>query len=190
MRMLEEEFGEYLQIVWRSFLLRPRPDPGRTLEQFRAYTRSWTRVGQQPDSGVFRVWESDEGPPTHSIPPHLAAKAAAAVGADAFEQFHERLFSAYFAENRDISASATLSALWDELGLPPQALRRADDPDVVEQVIAEHNEAVSCGADGVPAFRSEGTDAVVTGAHPIEFFRNWMRRLLRGEPEPGGLGFA
>ena len=178
--MLKDELGDSLDVVWRSFLLRPRPDPGRTLDQFRAYTRNWERVGSQPNSGVFRVWEGDEGPPSHSVPPHLAAKAAATFGHDAFERFHERLFSAYFTENRDITASGTLSALWDELGLPAGGLSRAEDPDLVRQVLDEHNEAVACGADGVPAFRTDGTEAVITGAHPVDFFRQWVDRVLRG----------
>ena len=27
----------------------------------------------------FRVWEGDAGPPSHSVPPHLVAKAAASI---------------------------------------------------------------------------------------------------------------
>jgi predicted DsbA family dithiol-disulfide isomerase len=176
--MLKGEFGDTLDVVWRSFLLRPRPDPGRTLDEFRAYTRRWERVGSQPDSGVFRVWESDEGPPSHSVPPHLAAKAAATFGDDAFERFHDRLFSAYFAENRDITAPGTLAALWEEVGLPAGGLSRAEDPALERQVLEEHNEAVACGADGVPAFRTEGTKVVITGAHPVDFFRQWVDRVL------------
>jgi hypothetical protein len=36
LRQLKKEFGDRVQIEWRSFLLRPRPDPGRTLEKFKA----------------------------------------------------------------------------------------------------------------------------------------------------------
>ena len=75
---LEDEFGDRVSIEWRPFLLRPHPDPGRTLEKFRAYTASWARPAAEPDGGTFRVWATEEGPPSHSVPPHLVAKAAAA----------------------------------------------------------------------------------------------------------------
>src|SRR5262249_3695061 len=57
-----EEFGDRVVIEWRSYLLRPYPDATRTLEKFRAYTRSWERPAAEPDAPVFRVWESDAGP--------------------------------------------------------------------------------------------------------------------------------
>jgi predicted DsbA family dithiol-disulfide isomerase len=90
LRRIGEEFGERVQFEWRSFLLRPQPDPRRTLEKFRAYTQSWQRVAAEPDAPAFCVWQSDAGPPTHSIPPHLAAKAAAAIGPEAFHRMHDR----------------------------------------------------------------------------------------------------
>ncbi len=55
LRRLQQEFGEALSIEWRSFLLRPRPDPSRTLEKFRAYTRSWLRPAADEDAPEFRV---------------------------------------------------------------------------------------------------------------------------------------
>lgn len=178
MRMIQREFGDRVALDWRSFLLRPRPEPGRALEKFRAYTKSWERAAAQADSGEFCVWATDEGPPSHSIPPHLVAKAAAELGPDAFERIHERLLHAYFAENRDISHTDTLRALWDDAGLPADGFGRREDPELLRRVIDEHNEAVECGASGVPAFRMEGIDAVITGAHPIELFRRWIGRAL------------
>ena len=176
--MLQEEFGEALEVEWRSFLLRPRPEPGRSLEKFRAYTRSWLRPAADPPSGEFRVWEGETGPPSHSVPPHLAAKAAAQLGPDAFHRLHERLYAAYFAENRDITDAETLRGLWSEAGLPEAEFARAEDPSLLAQVIEEHNEALEHGASGVPAFRMQETDAVITGAQPLDVFRRWVRRVL------------
>jgi len=161
---LREALAGRVEIEWRSFLLRPEPRPGRDLERFRAYTRSWLRPAAEADGGTFRVWSSDEGPPTHSVPPHLVAKASAAVGRDAFERMHERLLRAYFAENRDISREATLRELWKELELPPGEFERSRDPALLERVRSEHEEALRCGATGAPAVRLAGNDAVVTGA--------------------------
>jgi predicted DsbA family dithiol-disulfide isomerase len=177
---LQAELGPALELEWRSFLLRPRPEPGRDLHRFVRYTQSWLRPAAEPEAPVFRVWESSEGPPTHSVPAHLAAKAAAALGADAFAALHARLLRAYFEESRDISRAETLRALWSEAGLPPAAFETCTEPALLERTIAEHNEAVSLGVTGVPAVRVTGTDAFVTGAQPLETYRRWIERLRAG----------
>jgi predicted DsbA family dithiol-disulfide isomerase len=178
LRRIGEEFGERVQFEWRSFLLRPEPDPRRTLEKFRAYTQSWQRVAAEPDAPAFRVWQSDAGPPSHSVPPHLVAKAAAAIGPDAFHRMHDRLMQAYFAENRDITDPATLLALWRELGLPEDAYGAAEQPALLQETIAQYNEALEHGIDGVPAVRVKGREGAVIGAQPVETFRHWINRIL------------
>jgi len=180
LRRLEDEYGGRLVLEWRSFLLRPMPDPGRDLERFRAYTRSWSRPAAEPDAGEFRVWQGDAGPPSHSVPPHLAARAAAELGPAAFRALQERLFEAYFAESRDVTDPATLLALWREAGLPADAFARAADPALLRRVLEEHQEAVERGITGVPAVSIEGNDAFVMGAQPIELYRRWVERRLAG----------
>ena len=178
LRRIEDELGDDVRIATRSFLLRPRPDPARTLERFREYTRSWLRPASDPDAPPFRVWATDAGPPSHSVPPHLVAKAAATLGDDAFRRIDQALFRAYFAENRDITDQATLLALWREAGLPEDAFARAADPALAECVFAEHEEALVHGVTGVPAVRMEGRPGLVVGAQPYETFRTWIRRAL------------
>ena len=179
LRRIEEEFGERVQIVWRSFLLRPEPVPGRSLEKFRAYTQSWLRPAAEADGGTFRVWQTDAGPPSHSIPPHVAAKAAAAMSRAAFQRLHERLLHAYFADNRDITDRETLRALWREADLPEAPFARIDDTALLKAVLDEHREALEIGVTGVPAVRQEGMDSAIVGAHPIELYRRWIDRALR-----------
>jgi len=178
LRRIAEEFGDRLQWEWRSFLLRPQPDPRRTLEKFRAYTQSWQRPAAEPDAPPFHVWESDAGPPSHSVPPHMAAKAAALLGPDAFRRMHDRLMRAYFTENRDITDASTLLALWRELELPEEGFARTTDPALLQETIAQHNEALDHGIDGVPAVRMQGRDGAVIGAQPVETFRHWINRHL------------
>lgn len=178
LRQIEDEFGDRVHLEWRSFLLRPRPDPSRTLEKFRAYTHSWTRPAAEPDAPPFRVWSTDAGPPSHSIPPHLVAKAAATLGDDAFRRMHERLLRAYFSENRDITDAETLLSLWRETGLPDEAFARTADPALLQTTIDQHDEALEHGVDGVPAVRMEGRDGVVIGAQPVELYRRWINRSL------------
>jgi predicted DsbA family dithiol-disulfide isomerase len=178
LRQLRDELGSDLELEWRSYLLRPQPDPRRTLEKFREYTRSWLRPAAEEPAAEFQVWSSDEGPPSHSLPPHLVAKAASELGPDAFERMHERLLRAYFAENRDITTEATLRALWREVGLDPAGFERSLDADVADRVLAEHNEAVELGVGGVPSVRADGSDVAITGAHPVEMYRRWVKKLL------------
>ena len=175
---LELEFEGRIELEWRSFLLRPRPEPGRSLEKFRAYTKSWMRPAAEEDSGEFHTWTGDADPPSHSVPAHLAAKAAAGIGSDAFRRMHRRLLRAYFGENRDISERGTLEALWTELELPAPEFARVDDPELSRLVIDQHNEALACGATGVPAVRLDGIEAVVTGAQPTATCRRWIGRML------------
>jgi predicted DsbA family dithiol-disulfide isomerase len=181
MERLEREFGAALRIEWRAFLLRPAPDGSRTLERFRAYTQTWLRPAAEPDAPAFRPWASDEGPPSHSIPAHLVAKAAAALGPEAFAAMHARLLRAYFEESRDISERATQLALWREVGLADEAFAPADAPATRAAVLVEHQEALRDGVTGVPAVMMVGNDVPTLGAMPYETYRRWIARALGRE---------
>jgi predicted DsbA family dithiol-disulfide isomerase len=177
---LEEHFGDAVRVEWRAYLLRPVPEP-RTMERFRAYTQSWLRPAGEADAPEFRPWASDEGPPTHSVPPHLIAKAAAALGPAAFRAMHARLLRAYFAENRDITARETLLALWREVGLDDAAFTVADEPATRAAVLAEHQDALAHGVTGVPSLMMVGNDVPTLGAMPFEAYRRWIARALGRE---------
>ncbi len=185
LRQLEREWGAELELEWRSFLLRPRPEAGRDLEEFMRYTQSWLRPASEPDAPRFRVWETSEGPPSHSVPAQLVAKAAARLGREAFERMHERLLRAYFEENRDISRLPVLRALWDELALPADAFDGCADPVLLRETAEQHDEALGVGITGVPAVRVAGTDAFVMGAQPLAVYRRWLERLRAGVLEQG-----
>jgi predicted DsbA family dithiol-disulfide isomerase len=180
-RRLEEEFGDALVVEWRAFLLRPVPDATRTLEKFRAYTQSWLRPAAEPDAPEFRPWATDAGPPSHSVPAHLVAKAAAAIGGDTFRSMHDSLLRAYFVENRDISDADTLRGLWREVGLADAAFAVAEAPATRAAVLAEHRDALAYGVTGVPALMLVGNDVPTLGAMPYETYRRWIARALRGE---------
>ncbi len=182
LRRLEAELAGRITIVWKSYLLRPEASHGRDLEKFRAYTRGWAKPAAEPDGGKFQVWASDAGPPSHSLPPHLVARAAAELGRDAFDAIHERLFHAYFAESRDISDHETLAAIWRECGLDEAAFGRSEASEVREAVLADHREAIELGVHGVPAVRIEPNPIATVGAHSIDVYRRWFsKRLDAGE---------
>ena len=176
-----EEFGAELELRWKSFLLRPEPEPGRDLAKFRRYTELWQRAADEEPSAEFRTWASDEGPPTHSVPAHLVAKAAASFGPEAFARMHRALLHAYFVERRDISNARTLAALWHEVELPGAELARAAAPELLKQVADEHNQAVELGIGGVPAVRMVGNDVAISGAQPLEVYRRWVGRALEAQ---------
>jgi predicted DsbA family dithiol-disulfide isomerase len=136
------------------------------------------RVAEDEPRALFQVWASDAGPPSHSVPPHLVAKAAAALGAGAGHRMRERLFRAYFAESRDISDRATLRALWSEAELPDDAFASCDDPAHARRVLEEHGEAQALGATGVPAVRLAEEDFVLVGAQPEAVYLRWLQRVL------------
>ncbi len=181
LRRLEEEFGDRVALEWRTFLLRPHVDPSRTLEKFRAYTASWARPAAEDDAGAFTTpWATEEGPPSHSVPPHLVAKAAATLGPDAFRAMHARLLRAYFGENHDITNAEVLAALWCDVGLPDDAFARAGDDATLRAVVDQHNDAVRRDIGGVPAVLMVGNDVPVLGAMPYETYRRWVQRGLEG----------
>jgi predicted DsbA family dithiol-disulfide isomerase len=184
---VEAQLAGAVELEWRSFLLRPRPQTGRDLERFRDYTRSWLRVAQDEPRAPFRAWQGDAGPPSHSVPAHRVAKAAAALGPAEARRMRDRLFRAYFVESRDISEDATLLALWGEAALPEAAYARREDPELLRSVLADHEEALELGATGVPAARLDGDSTVLMGALPEETYLRWLRRALvaRGGPRAG-----
>jgi predicted DsbA family dithiol-disulfide isomerase len=177
---VETELAGALKLEWRSYLLRPQPRPRspEALEAFRAYTQGWRRVAEDEPRAPFQPWQGDAGPPTHSLPAQLAAKAAATFGEEPGRRLRERLFRAYFAESRDISDAAVLAALWREVGLDASAFARTGDPALVQRVLADHEEAQALGATGVPAVRLADQDFVLVGAQPEAVYLRWFRKAL------------
>lgn len=183
LRALEDEYGGAVELDWRAYLLRPEPrsptaDPAAALAKFREYTRSWERPAAEPGGGSFRVWASDEGPPSHSVPAHLVSKAAKALGTEAFRRMHDRLMHAYFSENRDISRLEVQRDLWSEIGLPESGFDVALRPETLDLVMSDFHEARECGATGVPAVRLVDNPAIIVGAHPLDLYRRWVDRTL------------
>ena len=177
---LQEEFRESCQLEWKSFLLRPYPEP-KSLEQFRRYTESWRRPAAEPESGSFTVWSTDEQPPSHSLPPAVAAKAAAKQGTEAFARYHRALMENYFHLNHNITEPENLVRIATETGLDVSAFVAAlGDETLAREVVDEHNLAVSMGINGVPTVIVDGRWRV-TGAQPREVYRRIMELRLRGD---------
>ena len=177
---IAEEFGPSCEIEWKAFLLRPYPEP-RTLEDFKKYTESWKRPAADVDAGSFTVWSTDEPPPSHSVPPAVAAKAAARQGPEAFARYHRALMNNYFRDNKNITDPQSLLRVATESGLDVDAFVAAlQEPSVAREVVNDHNEAVSLGITGVPTVIVDGRWKL-TGAQPREVYRRVVEMRLNGE---------
>jgi predicted DsbA family dithiol-disulfide isomerase len=177
---LHEEFADACVIEWKSFLLRPYPEP-KSLEQFRRYTESWLRPAAEPESGSFTVWSTDEAPPSHSVPPAVAAKAAARQGDEAFARYHRALMESYFHLSRNITEPESLVRIAGETGLDvPAFVDALGDQALAREVADDHNLAVSLSISGVPTVIVDGRWRV-TGAQPRELYRRILELRLRGE---------
>ena len=175
---IRREFGADVAIAWRSFLLRPDPQP-KSLEKFRTYTQSWKVPAGQPGAGRFRVWSTDEAPPSHSVPPGVAVKAAARqLDEDGFERFHLALMDTYFYANRNVTERQTLIDVATECGLDVETFTAALADDSVErEVLADHKEAVGLGISGVPTVVVDG-EWQIPGALDIDFYRHLIAKRL------------
>ena len=173
------EYGDRVELVWRSFMLRPQPEE-RPREKFVAYTRSWERPGSMEPAVTFNTWASDDDPPSHSLPSAVAGKVAATFGPDAYRTFHHRAMAAYFTENRTISDRGVLADIAEESGIDRQEFERRRDlgeQAMVAEIVEEHNEAVGAGIGGVPAL-VVGERYLVPGAVDVDDYRRIIDRYL------------
>jgi len=174
---LQSEIGSEveLELVRKAYLLRPYPEP-KPMDRFRRYTESWLKPAGQADSGEFRVWATEEAPPSHSVPPNVAVKAAGRQ--HALERYHMALMHAYFARNLDVTAKGNIVRVAAECGLDTELFERdVDDPVLTELVISEHNEAVELGISGVPCVVLEG-GFTLPGSQDRAVYRDVIERLL------------
>jgi predicted DsbA family dithiol-disulfide isomerase len=180
LREIQQAYGERVHVHWRAFPLIPGEQPGRRVTQKTREGR--LRVGAEEPRARFVPPELDTPLPSSSIPALTAAKCAERQGAAAFERFHDRLFTAHFHENLDISRPDVLRRLADETALD-LARFDADYP-------AEAYEAVlhDC-AEGAAWFGVSGLPTVVlneklslVGAVPTDRYRLLIDWILAGEP--------
>jgi predicted DsbA family dithiol-disulfide isomerase len=90
---------------------------------------------------------------------------------------HDRLMDAYWDEAQDIGDPDVLRALATELALPPEDVERVLEGELhADRVAASTREAMSVGANAVPAFVLDRR-LLVLGAQPQEVFEHAFARL-------------
>lgn len=173
---IEAEYDGAVEVVWKSFMLRPSPQP-RTIEQHREYTRSWLNPASQKESGEFNVWATENEPPTHSVPALVAGKAAATFGDEAFHRFHRKVMRAYFTENRTISDLEVLADVAGRSDIPEDEFRARLDANwqgFENEVFAEHTEAIQLGVTGIPSVVVDDA-LLIPGAVDADVYRRVIR---------------
>lgn len=173
---IEAEYDGAVEVVWKSFMLRPSPQP-RTIEQHREYTRSWLNPASQKESGEFNVWATENEPPTHSVPALVAGKAAATFGEEAFHRFHREVMRAYFTENRTISDLEVLADVAGRSDIPEDEFRARLDANwqgFENEVFAEHTEAIQLGVTGIPSVVVDDA-LLIPGAVDADVYRRVIR---------------
>ena len=187
LRELQEELGDRVTVEWRSYLLRPLPEP-RTVEAFTRYTQGWERPAGLEPRATFQQWSGEHEPPSHSVPPAVAGKVARTFGPAAFEAFHLRLLEAYFSENRTVSDRAVLRDLAAECGLDPDEFDRRFDAgamDLTSEVFVDHMTATQTGIQGVPAV-IVGRTQLVSGAQDVGVYRAVVDKVVSARGAEAG----
>ena len=174
---IQDEYGDKVDIGYRSFLLRPEPDPDCVFNDYRR--AHWINANDQPESGDFRMWESDEKFPVCSIVSAEAGLAARDQGKAFWDRFHLNLLTAFFTENRNISDAAVLMGVAEESGLDVDSFRDDLESGVNRRrVVEEYVEAVNrYGISGIPSV-VVNEEAVMVGAVPSEHYRHVIDNIL------------
>jgi predicted DsbA family dithiol-disulfide isomerase len=172
---IQAELGENVEIDWRSFELRPEPEP--TLDPNAEY--------------LHRVWGQSVYPMAQDrglalkLPPvqprsrkaHEAAEFAREAGL--LDAMNRALFKAFFEDGRDLADPDVLVDIGRSVGLDESGLREALASGRHEgRVLDDEHLARQIGISGVPALIvTAGAQAyLVSGAQPYETVKDVIER--------------
>ena len=181
---IQDELGEGIEIDWRSFELRPEPEP--TLDPNAEY--------------LHRVWNQSVYPMAEArglslkLPPvqprsrkaHEAAEFAR--GAGLLDSMNQALFKAFFEEGRDLADPDILLDIGRFVGLDADDLREAlASGRYTQQVLEDQQLARQIGISGVPALIvTAGAQAyLVSGAQPYETVKDVIAQAKRAAADAG-----
>jgi predicted DsbA family dithiol-disulfide isomerase len=182
-QLREELAGEVeLQVQWRPFEIHPEvPAEGMPVEALPYPREQWEMMVAN-----LRRQAEAEGLPMANRPrvsnTHRALAASAYVQAeeaDRFEEFHNRLFRAYFGEGRDIGEDAVLREIAEESGVDAERMEAALAQGSYEGALRETTEtARRLGITGTPTFVF-GERYGAVGAQPVAELRRVVERALQ-----------
>ncbi|PYN92744.1 MAG: hypothetical protein DMD91_31690 [Candidatus Rokuibacteriota bacterium] len=179
-RDIQHAYGDRVHVHWRTFPLIVGEQPDRRATQ---KTRDgWQRIGADEPRAYFAPPEIDVPLPASSIPALTAAKSAERQGNDAFERFHDRLFTALFRDHLDIGRPEVLRRLAREAALDLGRFEADYAGDAYEAVLRDCAEGAAWfGVSGLPTVILNEKLSLV-GAVPVERYRLLIDWVLAGEP--------
>jgi predicted DsbA family dithiol-disulfide isomerase len=140
------------------------------------------RVGAEEPRALFTAPELETPLPSSSIPALTAAKCAERQGAAAFERFHDRLFTAHFRDNLDISRPDVLRTLARETALELARFETDYAGEAYEAVLHDCAEGAAWfGVSSLPTVVLNEKLSLV-GAVPTDRYRLLIDWVLAGEP--------
>ena len=165
------------RVSWLPFDLHPEyPPEGLPREQLLA------RYGPGMTERVrdfFAARGLDYNPHPAVVPNSMRAQQLTELARDLgrHTEVHDRLMDAYWSEAQDIGDPAVLRGLAGELGLPDEDVEEVLTGERYrDRIAASTREAMSVGANAVPAFVL-GRRLLVLGAQPNEVFEQAFARL-------------
>ncbi len=178
---MKEEFD--IEDRWISYEIHPETPPeGRHLDEL------YRGVDLDPMHDMLRARCAEFGLPF--APPRLLANSRAAILAAEYARDHARfpefsraVFSAYFAEGRNIGDLEVLQATAEEVGLDPESLTGSlQDRDYLDRLLAAEADARRLGITGVPTFFIEGPPAADPAIDAAAQAKTLSRRIVGAQP--------
>jgi len=169
---------EGVEVVWQPFLLGPI---------FAAQGWSTSPFNIYPAKGAYMVRDIDRLADERGLPfampkvfpanSLMAARLALLGQKDGWTPaFSRAVYSAQFADQKDISDTGILSGILKDLGLDaPRLLRETDDPEVKDRLKHNTNTAKSLGIFGAPSFTADD-DELFWGDDRLEQAVAWAKR--------------
>ena len=177
--------GGDVEVVHRAFELDPTVPPGgQDLAEYLArkfggsqrVTATHDRLARAAsDLGLDFRWEGKRRVNTFDAH-RLAAWTLDVAGAEVQNDLHQRLFRAYFTDNRDLADHTVLAALAAEAGLDPdRAAEVLASGAYGDEVRADELQASELDIHAVPTFVIEGR-WIIPGAQEIDTFVELLER--------------
>jgi predicted DsbA family dithiol-disulfide isomerase len=195
-RRLEKALAEFdrqdeVRIAHRSFQLDPTRVKGETLSR-RVMLQSKYRLSEEQVRGMDQKMEqmaaaegleyhlTEAGLTGNTLDAHQLVHLAASHGRE--DDMVERLYKAYFTEQRSIFDLESLLVLASDQGLDTQEVREALETGLyVDDVRRDLNEARSLGVTGVPFFVIDGRYGI-SGAQATDVFSRALTMAAESRP--------
>jgi predicted DsbA family dithiol-disulfide isomerase len=178
------EHRDSVEVVHHSYQLHPDMPPGTTVPRREMLKAKYHLSDDQVETMDERMeqlaaedgldYDLSGGATGNTLDAHRLVHHARSLGLQ--DAVVERLFRAYFTEQRSIFEHDSLAELARDVGLAPGDVRRVLDGNTyADAVRADQNEASTLGARGVPLFVIAGRYAI-SGAQPVEVFSETLNR--------------